>query len=311
MVKIIESFENLIPADTNGVVAIGNFDGIHLGHQEIIKTAKFLAQKNSTFAGILTFEPHPKQFFNHANIGFKPFLSFEDKTMLMTDLGIDKIYKMNFNHDVANLSAEAFINFLLNTLKVRHIVTGYNYMFGKGRSGNTEMLHSILKKHGVGYSMIEKIIVDEQEVSSSNIKRLLEFGYINRTAELLGRQFSMRGKVVKGTGRGKELNYPTANIDVDTNFTIPLIGVYMVKAHIPAIYNDFAIANLGTCPTFGKNIMQLEVHLLNFEDEIYDKEIDVTFYDLIRPQRTFKDKQALQIQIQMDIRAVNYLIKNS
>lgn len=300
--KIIRDIKNVGGDYQNAVIALGNFDGFHLGHRAIISHAKTIAEAEKCPLALMTFEPHPKVFFCKDQAKNLRIYSLRSKLLTAQELGVDIIFMMRFNAKFANLSADDFISeILVKNLKAHHIVTGENFCFGKNRQGNNQFLASKAAELGFGYTAHQQV-GDEggNAISSSVIREFLADGKVQQASNLLGKPYHIEGKVKHGAKNGRKIGFPTANISLAKLF-LPKFGVYAVRVRIEgqnAIYNG--VANLGTKPSIGNFSPNLEAHLFDFAQDIYGKHICVEFVDFIRPEQKFANLDLLKKQIEND-----------
>jgi riboflavin kinase/FMN adenylyltransferase len=281
-------------------VTIGNFDGVHIGHQRLIARVRDLAAGLGVPSGGSTFEPHPLRFFTGKKT--PPFITlYEQRSELIKALGIDHLLCLEFNQELAGMSPEEFVRrILVEGLKVRELVIGYDYAFGKGRAGNYGLLTVLGKQWGFGVEQLEPVMVDQAIVSSTRIRDLVEAGDVWAAKSLLGRFYRVSGSVVHGLDRGgKLLGFPTANVHlVDELF--PKTGVYCCWAEVDGQVHQ-AVANIGYNPTFGNDVLSVEVHILDLKADLYDKTLKVHFVQRLRGERKFSSLDELKSQIGKDI----------
>jgi riboflavin kinase/FMN adenylyltransferase len=311
---IIENnWHNISAKNYNTVVALGSFDGLHLGHQKLIKETVRLSKQLSTKPAIITFSPHPAKVLapkkKHCLI-----IPEKEKYQLLALLGIETVFEVKFDDAFSQMKAQDFIEkLLINSLKVKHIITGYNFYFGHAKQGNTLLLQDYANQYKFGYTQISQVIIDDHPVSSSLIKEYLGYGAVGLVCKLLGRDYTLIGIVQKGEGKaGKVLGFPTANILLENGYVYPACGVYLVTVnHQGKEY--YGIANLGKKPTFKKPVQHLllEVHLFDFKQNIYNHQLEVSFKALIRPEVHFHDIKSLRDQIERDCIAAKYIAKNA
>ncbi len=309
----IKQFDIKVPSPT--VVAIGNFDGVHLGHQKVIKAAIERARSMQGASVVLTFEPHPRRYLSPA----APYLrltSFPEKVRLMKELGVDYLLVLAFNKDLAALMPETFIQtILVERLHAKHIVTGYNFTFGKARQGSTQLLKERASFYGYEYTMIPPVMIERKGqkslvASSSAIVEHLIKGDVLTAAAILGRPHTVYGQVVQGDQRGRSLGFATANLHLSPASgpcVLPLRGVYAVRCDLFAgeeqecwQKNIKGVANIGYRPTFHKNSLCVEVHLLDFDQDIYHDYLKISFIEFLRPEIKFDRVEALKRQIAED-----------
>ena len=295
----------------NCVMALGNFDGMHIGHQKVIRYCLKKAKELNKTAAILTFDPHPNQILRKKN-SFKLICDFKQKIELIQNIGIKHVVVLSFNKVLSSLTPEEFIKqYLVQLFNVNTIVTGYNFSFGKQKKGNNLILEKFSKQYGFSFDAIGKTQYNDYVLSSSNIKTLLQQGSIGIVNKLLGRIYSVKGTVSIGKKIAKQIGTATANIILKNHIQYPLFGVYLVQI---MIHNKkfYGIANIGVKPTFNKNnsCPLLEVHVLDFNQDIYNLEVEVEFLHFIRPERKFPNVMLLKEQIVQDIYNVRYILKN-
>jgi riboflavin kinase / FMN adenylyltransferase len=296
------------------ILAIGNFDGVHLGHQKIINQCIDLAKKHNLTPAVLTFHPHTSQF-THEDEKKKLIYNNVQKISLIRSLNIAHLFILEFNNQVMNIPHDKFVeDILIKMFKVKGIITGYNFFFGKNRLGNTDFLKNTSKQYGFIYNVVDKFDKDFIEVSSSKIRNLLSKGMIETANKILGQRYSITGNVIYGKKLARTLGFKTANIKLDQDYIYPLNGVYLVSVTIEdnKHISYFSIANIGIKPTvLNDETITLEVHIFEFDDDIYDKNIKVEFISFLRPERNMKNLDKLKNQIKKDIRDAKYIIKQN
>ncbi|WP_339052070.1 bifunctional riboflavin kinase/FAD synthetase [Candidatus Lariskella endosymbiont of Epinotia ramella] len=295
--------------DNQRIVAIGNFDGVHLAHQEILKNCISISRDLGREILVVTFKPHPSCILR-PDLGLKLITEYSYKKKLLESIGNVSVLTIPFTTEFSLMSAKDFISeILVKTLNASHIVSGYNFHFGHNKQGNSRMLHNISYDMRFKYLCINKIYRQYHEVSSSNIRKFLQCGAVNIVSDLLGRRYSVKGKVVKGRGTGTKLSFRTANINLDEGIIYPRYGVYQVNINVEGIlYNG--VANIGLRPSF--NLDQspiLEVHIFDFDRSIYGADVVVEFLDFMRPERKFSSLSLLKDQILFDIRTAKGLFR--
>lgn len=281
------------------IITLGNFDGLHLGHQELIKKIILRAEETGGLSMVVTFRPHPLKIL--APEKCPPLISiYEEKIQLFEKLGIDVLVKIPFTLDFSAMEPRDFVkNILVDLLGAKEIFVGYNYRFGKGRKGNILMLRDLGNELGFIVREVEQVSLNGEVISSTRIRQLLINGEVEHAARLLGRPYALCGIVVKGDGRGRGLGFPTANI-VSRHSIIPSNGVYAVRLFVRDKYYN-GIVNIGMRPTFDAKSMAIEVHIFDFDEDIYGEELTVYFAGKIRDERKFGSAEALIRQIQADI----------
>ncbi|MFM9943296.1 MAG: bifunctional riboflavin kinase/FAD synthetase [Hyphomicrobiaceae bacterium] len=293
-----------IPRELRGAaLAIGNFDGVHRGHQALIERARERAQASSRrgaahLAGVMMFEPHPREFFHPERPHFR-LTTLPQKLALLERYELDVAVVIPFDHRLASMTAEEFIEqVLVAGLGVRHVVIGYDFLFGKGRSGSAEDIRRAGADMGFGVSVIAPIGEGGEVFSSSAIRAEIAHGDVKGAAEMLGHWWAVRGKVVGGFKKGTGMGFPTANIHLP-KATILAHGIYAVFVDVQDKRHQGA-AYLGTRPTFDNGPPVLEIFLLDFDGDLYDREIEVSFVDFIRGDQRFEGMEALMAQMTKD-----------
>lgn len=294
-----------------GVVALGNFDGVHKGHQAVLKTAAAAARSMGVSFGVLLMEPHPVQFFKPDTDPFR-LTSEGARIDLLKRCGLDWCHTLTFDTSIAGLSPRAFVSdILLDTLGCSHIVAGSDYRFGKGRAGSIAVLETL--GADLGFSVSAVALVEPQEIdahaaienmgqgkglSSTTIRSLIREGRVRRAADLLGHWWQISATVITGDQRGRTLGFPTANLQLGDSLR-PREGVYSVRVRDGDHWYD-GVANFGRRPTFNKQDQLLEAHLFDFDGDLYGKHLDVSFVEFIRPEQAFDGLDALKKQIADD-----------
>lgn len=292
-------------------IAIGNFDGLHRGHQGVIATMCHIATTQGLVPSVLTFEPHPRLFFTPHLPVFR-LETLATKLRRLRHAGVAQVVMPHFDASFAALRAEAFLNEILKkTLNVRAVVVGDNFAFGKNRGGDTAMLQAWGAAQHIHVAVVPPVTVDHQPCSSTTIREAIETGDMGTAARLLGRDYMLAGRVVHGDGRGRTIGFPTANLALPPSIKLPAYGVYAVRATVQGTTHD-AVANLGVRPTIGgASHPALEVHLLDSSPRLYGAAMDVHFIAKLRDEQRFDSLAALTAQIAEDcVSARNRLATN-
>ncbi len=280
-------------------VTIGNFDGVHLGHRELLRRTVARARAEGAAAVALTFAPHPVRYFSPRS-RFYEITGPEEKAALIGETGIDTLVVEPFDGGVGLMWPADFAREVLaRRLHARWVVVGYDFTFGRNRSGSPAALAEMGRDLGFDVEVVPPLMRGGAIVSSSRIRELLLAGRVREAGELLCRPYTLSGPVVTGAGRGRKLGFPTANIQFAQEL-VPLPGVYVVEAEVDGERRR-GVANVGFNPTFGENSLGLEVHLLDFEGDLYGKPMTVRFRDRIRDERKFKSVDELTRQIAKDV----------
>ncbi len=289
------------------VITIGNFDGVHLGHRSILARVVQRARELGGQAVAVTFDPHPLKLLRPETP--LPLLTTpEQKLQLLAACGLDAAVVLPFTREFAALPARDFVtDYFCERLRVREVVIGHDYCFGRGREGNIDLLKEMGSDLGFSVQVVWAVAADEAVVSSSLIRALLRLGKVVEAGRLLGRPYGVAGTVVRGKGRGaKLLGVPTANIR-PINELLPASGIYAVRVRRGAEILP-GVANIGTCPTFDNSDYSLEVHLLDFDADLYNEALGVDFVARLREERRFPSIEALAAQIHADINAARQIL---
>ncbi len=310
--EVIRTIED-IKRVPDGIVTVGTFDGIHLAHQAILARVISYAEEHSLKSSVVTFHPHPRLVVKKADGLRVELLSpIEEKIKLLGPYNIDRLIVIPFTEKFSQISPGNFISEVLcERIGLRNLVIGYDHGFGKNRSGNLELLEKYREKCGFDVDVVESISNEQGVISSTLVRKLLKAGDVIFAAECLGRLYQLMGKVVKGDGRGRQLDYPTANIGIpDQNKCLPENGVYIVKVLLKKETLN-GVMNIGRRPTFGKTEISPEVHIFDFDRDIYGEDIEVHFCSRVRGETKFESAEELTDQIKKDVSfARNYFVKN-
>lgn len=292
----VEEFKQLEYA----VVTSGTFDGVHFGHQKILDRLNEITKKNNGESVLLTYWPHPRMLLFPDQELFL-LSSIEEKAKLLSQHHVDHLVIIPFTPEFANMSSEEFIfDILVNKIGTKKLVIGYDHRFGKNRSGSFEELKKDGPVYGFEVEEIPKQMIDNNAVSSTKIRRALSEGRIEIADEYLGRPYTIHGKVIEGDKIGRTINFPTANIEVIFKYKlIPAEGIFAVKVIINGRYHN-GMLNIGYRPTFGGTQKRMEVHIFDFDQDIYGQEITLEFYSKIRSEIKFQNVGALKAQLNMD-----------
>ena len=300
--RIIRDYTYLEASDRGASVAIGNFDGVHLGHRSVIDIARAEAAKINAPLCILTFEPHPRQYFAPDAPPFR-LMGPEARTHRLEKLGVEKLYELNFNASLSALTPEEFAqNVIATGLGLRHIVVGADFCFGKGRAGNAQDLVCFGKDMGFGVSIAELLEGEIGEVSSTAIRTALSEGRPRDAAAMLGHWHRIEGMVIGGEQRGRDLGYPTANMSIE-GLHPPKFGVYAVMIDVltgPHAGQYHGAASLGVRPMFNGAFPNLETFLFDFSGDLYNADLSVALVDYLRPEETFDSLDAFIAQMDAD-----------
>lgn len=304
-------FQNI--ADFNrmdfAVVTVGTFDGLHIGHQKIIRRMVDLAEENNGETIVVTFNPHPRLILDPGNSELKFITTEKKKYELLETLGIDNLIIVPFTKTFAAIPSGDFIReYLAEKLRVKMLVVGYDHHFGKNREGNYDQLFTQGILHGFGVEEIPAQYIDDTPVSSTQIRNALTEGNLSLANRMLGYEYSITGRVIEGNKIGRSIGFPTANIEIEDKFKlIAAGGVYACKVECEGkIYKG--MGNIGTRPTIGKHDFTTEVHIFDFDEKIYGKEITIYFVDRVRDEKKFEGLDKLKGQLERDKKTVMELL---
>ena len=293
---------NLKKKHHNSIVAIGNFDGIHLGHQKVLKQAKEKAKNKKLPFGVITFEPIPVMYFNH-KIKNHRLNSLDQKKTLLKKLKLDFLVIIKFNKIFSSLIAEQFVKKIIyEKIRLKYLYVSKNFKFGKKRTGNIRTLKKLEKIYKFKTIITSPFKKNKKTVSSSLIRKKILSGKINVANQLLNRKWCIKGKIIKGQQRGRKIGFPTCNINM-CDYIVPKLGVYSVDVEIGNLKRK-GIANIGYRPTFNVQSLLLEVNIFGINKNLYNKEININFIKFIRPEIKFSSLEELKKQITIDITQV-------
>ncbi|MGK2945398.1 MAG: bifunctional riboflavin kinase/FAD synthetase [Desulfuromonadales bacterium] len=307
--QVVRDLESLSEPPCRTVLTIGNFDGVHLGHREIFRRVVDKAHALKGTAVVVTFEPHPLRLLNPAKAPLQ-LNTPEEKVRLLAASCIDLLVVLNFTRQLAEMPAEDFVrDILVRTLGVKHLIVGYDYAFGRNRQGDMKFLAEQAKVHNFTLEVLEPIRAEQQAHSSTAIRKILQEGRVAEAVKVLGRNFTLDGKVVHGVGRGRKLGFPTANL-VTKKEILPRDGVYAVKVKWRDEYYD-GVINIGCRPTFAASAPTLEIHLLDFQGDLYGERLRIYFVDRLRDELQFPSVEALKEAVAADVARARTLLAGS
>ena len=312
--RIFRHYSGVPPSARRAVVALGNFDGVHLGHQAVIRVAGRVARERARPLAVLTFEPHPRQVFQPGAPTFR-LTPFRIKARHLESLGVELLFVLHFDLEFSKIAAEDFVmEVLVRGLGATHVVVGYNFAFGHRRRGNVELLEGVAKREGFGVTCLRPVESPDGGIyASSLIRDYLMRGEPRRAAALLGRDWEIEGRVEGGLKLGVKLGFPTANLSMG-EYIRPAYGVYAIRAGIDRGAETHwygGAANVGRRPTIGADIELLEAHLFDFEGDLYGKHLRVALIERLRPEAKFADLDALRAQIGEDCRVARRILAAS
>ncbi|HEU4370034.1 MAG TPA: bifunctional riboflavin kinase/FAD synthetase [Methylomirabilota bacterium] len=297
--RIVRGLASFPPDAPASAVALGVFDGVHVGHRAILGTAVALARPGGLEAVACTFDPHPIEVLQPERAP-RPISSLDERLDLIGETGIDTAVVLTFTREVAAVEPEAFVkDVLLGRLRAREVVVGYDHRFGRGARGDARLLESLGDRLGFRAHVVPPATVDGAAVSSTEIRAALQRGDVAAAARSLGRPYAVTGPVTSGAGRGRALGFPTANIAPDRPLLIErgvYLGIVLVDGRRHA-----AVVNVGVRPTFGESVLAVEAHLLDFTDDLYGRAVRLEFLERLRDEMRFPSVEALKAQVARDI----------
>ena len=297
--ELVRGLHNLRPRHRPCVATIGNFDGVHRGHQAVIQALRVAAQLHDLPAMLVTFEPQPREYFA-PHTSPPRLMRLREKLGALTRYDVQRVLCLRFNAALAGLTADDFVRqILVDGLGVRYLLVGDDFRFGHGRVGDFSLLQQAGRQHGFVVDAIDTFVMGEGRVSSTRVRESLEAGDLEYAAQLLGRPFTLCGRVAHGDKRGRTIGFPTANIHLHRQRS-PLSGVFAVRMGWPAARAHAGVANIGSRPTVDGTRLQLEVHLFDFDQDIYGQHVEVEFLHKLRDEQQFDSFDALREQIELD-----------
>lgn len=282
------------------VMALGNFDGLHLGHQQLVRRAQELAQATGVATSVLTFYPHPRQVLGKGQ-ALQLITPFDEKVRVLARCGVELCYVADFTKEFASLTAEEFVFHFLAALNPQTVVVGFDYAFGRGGHADASQLKSLAEQIGIYVEIVGAVKMYGDKVSSTLIREKLSYGDLRLVHELLGRPYALTGHVVHGEKRGRLLGFPTANIEMDAPYCLPKNGVYLVRVEAGGQWHA-GVMNIGTKPTFHETgHKSLEAHLFQFDGDLYEQPVRVELLDFLRDEKKFFSVEELVRQIRQDV----------
>lgn len=297
--KIVRGLTNARPSDRGCVLTIGNFDGMHLGHEEIVRLLAVRGREHGLPTALLTFEPNPREYFDPANAPAR-LMRLRDKAARLAELGVDRLILLKFDERLRSWDGREFIGrVLVEALGVRHIVIGSAFRFGKGRSGTVDLLRSEGRSLGFEVDEVEAVTIDGERVSSTRIRAALARGDLVAVRRLLGRDYRMTGRVMQGRRLGRQLGYATANLRLHRRVS-PVSGVFAVRVHGAGESALPGVASVGSRPTVGGGEVLLEAHVFDWQGDLYGRYLGVDFVSKLREESRFPDLDALVARMHVD-----------
>ena len=310
--QVEEELAELSP-EKDMLLTIGVFDGVHLGHKYLISQLAEHARQHNLLSGVITFRQHPQEILS-PQTQLLYLTNLAEKVNLLKNEGVDAVIPLSFTQKLAQLSASQFVSLLKKYLRMCVLIIGPDFALGQNRGGSADTLRTLGQDMNFGVIIVPYIKVNGKVISSTVIRDTLADGDIKRVTNLLGRSFSLQGWVTTGTGRGSELGFPTANLDIDLKQALPAEGVYSTWTHIDdQAYQS--VTNIGRCPTFGGNRRTVETYILNYHGDLYGRQLRIDVVERLRGEKRFKTTDELKKQIAEDIKKgtaiLNSLGKNS
>ena len=308
--EIIKYSKNIILPNKKRYIALGVFDGVHLGHQKLIKLTVDKAKKNDGISMVVNFDPHPDIIINPESNVFL-LTTLEERISLIKDLGVDVFLIIKFNKVMSKMPPEDFISkILVDSLQAKELFVGFNYKFGFQGKGNPDILREYSKFYKFKTNILKPITANNTIISSTRIKDYIKSGEIKKAKKLLGHAITISGRVISGKGRGRKLlNFATANIETPSDKILPVNGVYLVEIKIDN-KKYYGLVNIGIKPTFKESERTIEVHIINFNKKIYNKKVVVNILKKIREEKYFTHPSLLKKQIEDDILTANKMLNN-
>jgi riboflavin kinase/FMN adenylyltransferase len=288
-----------LPATDKTVLTIGVFDGVHLGHQKVLNQVKQAANDAQALSCAITFTEHPRAVLSK-NSGIKYITSLDNKISLLKSEGLDLVIPLTFDLDLSKLRARDFCRLLKDRINLTNLIIGHDFVMGFQREGTPAVLKDIGEKQGFSVNIVDQVSNSGIRVSSTAIREAISSGNVAVAANYLGRLFRLEGKVTKGAGIGRKLGFPTANLDVKENRLIPGDGIYATWAYVGGTRYKSA-TSIGFRPTFDGNDHTIEVHIIDFDQDIYDRHIEIEFFEYIREEVRFNSEKQLVDQMGLDI----------
>ena len=304
--KVYNNLDDIdFPFDT--CVTVGNFDGVHKGHQTLIKKAIEYSKENDLKSVVFTFSNHPVNFFKPGYV--KNVISHKEKCEILERMGVDIYISIPFDESMTQITAEDYVNkILIEKLHVKKMVIGHDFSFARKREGNPELLREMGKEKGFDVEVVNPVVIDGRRVSSTDIRKAIAEGNVAEAEHLIGRYFAVEGTVVKGRQIGRTIGFPTANIQYDNSMVIPGIGIYATLAVIDGEVFCGA-TSIGTNPTVNGKFISIETYVLDFDGNLYGKNMRIEFVEKLRDEKKFDSKEALKEQLMKDTKYVreNYV----
>jgi len=291
------------------LLTIGVFDGVHLGHQRLLTRLRDEAVKNNLVSGVITFKSHPQVVLSHAG-DLRWLIDIDTRVDMIRNLGIDIVVPLTFTHELAQITAQEFLQLLKNKLKMRGLVVGPDFALGRNREGDLERLRLLGKEVGFSVEVMPPVLMGGEVISSSAIRQALTQGELAKVEKMLGRPFSLSGQVVHGDKRGRTLGFPTTNLDVKPDQALPGDGVYVTIAHVENASLS-SVTNIGLRPTFNGQERLVETYILDYDGDLYGRKLDIEFLSKLRDEKRFGSVDELLAQMKEDIKQARIVLTKS
>jgi riboflavin kinase/FMN adenylyltransferase len=306
--KTVHAWKDLSPEERGASVALGNFDGVHRGHQQVIAQAAKTALADKTPLGVITFDPHPRRLFRPSEQAFK-LMTHAQQARALGALGVDLLYLLPFDFEMASFGDREFVEkVLVEGLGVKHVAVGFDISFGRGRTGSADLMKTYGAEYGFTVSVAEPVASREgDKFSSTGVRDALRDGEPAQAARILGRPFAIEGVVRRGQQLGRQLGFPTANVEVE-DYVVPKLGVYATRTRLPDGREVPGVANLGNNPTTGEVETRLETWLFDFDEDLYGQVIETDLIAFLRPELKFGSIELMVEQILKDEQAARAIV---
>ena len=307
--RIVHGWKGLSAADRGAAVALGNFDGVHLGHREVIAGAVEAGRRLGAPVGVISFDPHPRRLFQPDEPAFR-LMTTDQQARVLETMGVDRFYVLPFDFEMANFSDRDFaLKVLHEGLGVRHVAVGFDISFGKGRTGSPELMTAYGEEMGFSVSVAEAVGEGAEKYSSTGVREALREGRPQDAAAILGQPFAIEGVVRRGKQLGRTLGFPTANV-FRADYVAPRKGVYATRTRLPDGRVVSGVANIGNNPTTGEVETRLEVWLFDFDEDLYGQVIETRLIAFLRPEEKFDSIEAMVEQIRVDERQARQILSS-
>ncbi len=307
VLRIVHGWKGLSAADRGAAVALGNFDGVHLGHREVIAGAVEAGRRLGAPVGVISFDPHPRRLFQPDEPAFR-LMTTDQQARVLETMGVDRFYVLPFDFEMANFSDRDFaLKVLHEGLGVRHVAVGFDISFGKGRTGSPALMTAYGEAMGFSVSVAEAVGEGAEKYSSTGVREALREGRPQDAAAILGQPFAIEGVVRRGKQLGRTLGFPTANVFM-ADYVAPRKGVYATRTRLPDGRIVPGVANIGNNPTTGEVETRLEVWLFDFDEDLYGQVIETSLIAFLRPEEKFSSIDAMVEQIRVDERQARAIL---